>query len=63
VEENNMYKENLVAAVKVDDLKNKINKGVVMLVFNKKIKLAKIQFKKKHEKNRTGISTSTYKLY
>jgi hypothetical protein len=46
VEENNMYKENLVAAVKVDDLKNKINKGVVMLVFNKKIKLAKIQFKK-----------------
>jgi hypothetical protein len=35
VEENNMYKENLVAAVKVDDLKNKINKGVVMLVFNK----------------------------
>jgi hypothetical protein len=47
LEENNMYKENLVAAVKVDDLKNKINKGVVMLVFNKKIKLAKIQFKKK----------------
>jgi hypothetical protein len=47
VEENNMYKENLVAAVKVDDLKNKINKGVVMLVFNKKIKLAKIQLKKK----------------
>jgi hypothetical protein len=62
VEENNMYKENLVAAVKVDDLKNKINKGVVMLVFNKKIKLAKIQLKK-NEKNRTGISTFTYKLY